>query len=108
MLFISSIYLSACAHTPPTQGDKMLVVSDQAKELSQKWNEGNKLVSSGTAQQSNGAGKMSQGESQVTKGENLISEGEKMSSNGKQEIIRGERLQQESQNNFEEKFPANT
>ena len=104
-IVVTSMFLSACAHTPVTQGDKMLAASDRAKELSQKWNEGNKLVVSGTAKQNSGNKLASQGESQIAKGEKLISEGESMSNNGKTDVVRGAQLKQESENNFDQKFP---
>lgn len=107
LLFVSSLYLVACAQAPMTQGDKMLVASDQAKELSNKWNQGNKLVTSGRATQKNGLSMASQGKDQMEKGRRLISAGEEMSNNGKQQVLSGARLQHESENNFDEKFPEN-
>ena len=104
LLFIFSMYLVGCAQKPMTQGDKMLAASDQAKELSHKWNEGNKLSLNGSATQNTGTEMVSEGRAQVEKGEKLIAQGNEMNQNGRQQSRTGKKLQQETESDFDEKF----
>ncbi len=91
VLLFCSVSLVACTHTP-TKADTMLSASAQAKDLGNKWSQGDKLISNGNEKQKNG----------IT----LVSKGDKLIKEGKQETFSGTQLQQESENNFNNRFPA--
>ncbi len=106
LLVLCAMSLASCAHTPPTQGEKMLAVSSHTKMLSNQWAEGDKLVASGKHLQKKSSALTSEGEANINHGENQISEANAMNREGRKQIAKGVEIRQESENSFSDQYPA--
>lgn len=91
-LLVSVFLFVSCAHTP-SKGDEMLNASKNAKALSNQWEQGKQLTSTGNAKH--------------RKGIAMIAKGNHLKHTGKEQVKQGRKLQQESETIFNDKF-ANT
>lgn len=104
--------IASCTHKEPSVGEKMLTHSQEAKALSKQWAKGEKNILASKKLEKDGNKLISQGNKRIAKGKELISKGESQVDKGKKKIqlsqnllSAGQRLEQESESQFVEKYP---
>jgi uncharacterized phage infection (PIP) family protein YhgE len=109
--FTLFFFLIACAHTP-TRSDQMLTYSEDAQGLSKQWNQGDKMINEAQSLKAKGTNLIQDGQKQIANASNLINDGNKNITAGHQMLLEGEKLLQkgmllknESEINFQNKFP---